>query len=403
MAYPNAPDFRSPLPGSAWWIARRSDGPHVVVTQWDVIVRAFQQKARELGLVVVINLYERDGDRTFDSSPVIDADGSLLGVTRMVHITEYACFHEQAYYDPGDRGAPVYDTAVGRVGVAICYDRHYPEYMRALGVAGAVGLQASQEGVAEEREVPDRVQDLVPDELVLEAQLVVEDARLADHHRVLEAAAEREAALAQHLDLAEEAERAGGGDRLGEAARRHAQREGLVAQQRVIEADRVADLEVVGGSQARALRAVHHLDLLADLDVQARHGEGPQPRLMQQHHEGSGAAVEDRNLGAVHLDPHVVDAQPRERREQVLDGADRDAGAAQGGRVVLAPDVRQRGRDLDADVGAREADTVLGRGGEKAQAHGPSRMEPDAGTGDLAPQCSTIDHADRHSRGGVDA
>jgi N-carbamoylputrescine amidase len=89
---------------------------------------------------------ERDGTRTFDCSPVIDADGSLLGCTRMVHITEYACFHEQGYYVPGDTGAPVYDTAIGRVGVAICYDRHFPEYMRALGVDGAEVVVVPQAG-----------------------------------------------------------------------------------------------------------------------------------------------------------------------------------------------------------------------------------------------------------------
>jgi len=107
-------------------------------------------KAAEHGLVTVFNLYERDGDRFYDSSPVFDADGTLLGVTRMVHITEYACFHEQAYYDPGDRGAPVYQTAIGRVGVAICYDRHYPEYMRALGVAGAELVVIPQAGALDE-------------------------------------------------------------------------------------------------------------------------------------------------------------------------------------------------------------------------------------------------------------
>jgi predicted amidohydrolase len=107
-------------------------------------------KAAERRLVTIFNLYERDGERFFDSSPVFDADGSLLGVTRMVHITEYACFHEQAYYDPGDRGAPVYETAVGRVGVAICYDRHYPEYMRALGVAGAEPVVIPQAGALDE-------------------------------------------------------------------------------------------------------------------------------------------------------------------------------------------------------------------------------------------------------------
>jgi N-carbamoylputrescine amidase len=107
--------------------------------------------AGELGLVTVFNLYERDAKgRRFDSSPVFDADGSLLGVTRMAHITDYEGFHEQAWYHPGDTGAPVYRTAVGRVGVAICYDRHYPEYMRALGAAGAELVCIPQAGTAGE-------------------------------------------------------------------------------------------------------------------------------------------------------------------------------------------------------------------------------------------------------------
>ena len=104
-------------------------------------------KARQHGIVIVFNLYEIDDlGRTFDSSPVIDADGTLLGVTRMVHITDYEGFHEQEYYDPGDTGAPVYDTRVGKIGVAICYDRHYPEYMRALAVGGAELVVIPQAG-----------------------------------------------------------------------------------------------------------------------------------------------------------------------------------------------------------------------------------------------------------------
>ncbi len=107
--------------------------------------------AGRLRLVTVFNLYETDGaGRYYDSSPVLDADGELLGVTRMLHITDYACFHEQAYYTPGDRGAPVYDTRVGRIGVAICYDRHYPEYMRALGVAEAQLVAIPQAGAVDE-------------------------------------------------------------------------------------------------------------------------------------------------------------------------------------------------------------------------------------------------------------
>lgn len=106
----------------------------------------FRRKARELGIVVVLNLYEHASHGTFDSSPVIDADGRLLGVTRMIHITEYACFHEQGYYTPGNSGVPVYDTRAGKVGVAICYDRHYPEVMRALALNGADLVVVPQAG-----------------------------------------------------------------------------------------------------------------------------------------------------------------------------------------------------------------------------------------------------------------
>jgi N-carbamoylputrescine amidase len=112
---------------------------------------AVAARARELELVTVFNLYELDGrGRRFDSSPVYDADGTLLGVTRMIHITDYEGFHEQDYYHPGDKGIPVYDTRVGRIGVAICYDRHYPEVMRALGVAGAELVVIPQAGTVGE-------------------------------------------------------------------------------------------------------------------------------------------------------------------------------------------------------------------------------------------------------------
>jgi N-carbamoylputrescine amidase len=113
-------------------------------------VDAFMSAARQFGVVVVLNLFERAGGRTYDCSPVVDADGRLLGRTRMVHITEYACFHEQGYYTPGDTGAPVYATRVGRIGVAICYDRHYPEYMRALAVGGADLVVVPQAGAVGE-------------------------------------------------------------------------------------------------------------------------------------------------------------------------------------------------------------------------------------------------------------
>ena len=130
--YPQRPAIESPA-----GLAQPVPGP---------ITEAFQKQAADLGAVVVLNLYEREGDRTYDCSPVIDADGALLGRTRMIHITEYACFHEQGYYVPGDTGAPVYETRVGRIGVSICYDRHYPEYMRALALGGAELVVVPQAG-----------------------------------------------------------------------------------------------------------------------------------------------------------------------------------------------------------------------------------------------------------------
>ena len=130
-----------PAEGDVKMLAEPLDGP---------LVNAFQRKARELGIVVVLNFYERQGEHTYDSSPVIDADGSFLGVTRMVHITEYACFHEQGYYTPGDQGAPVFHTRAGRIGVAICYDRHFPEYMRALALDDAALVVVPQAGAVGE-------------------------------------------------------------------------------------------------------------------------------------------------------------------------------------------------------------------------------------------------------------
>ena len=114
------------------------------------ITDRFRSLAKEYGVVAVLNLFERKGGRTYDSSPVIDADGKLLGVTRMMHIMEGPGFHERGYYHPGGAGKLVYQTAAGRVGVAICYDRHFPEYTRGLGLLGAEIVIIPQAGAVGE-------------------------------------------------------------------------------------------------------------------------------------------------------------------------------------------------------------------------------------------------------------
>ena len=80
---------------------------------------------------------------------VFDADGRLLGVSRMQHIAEEPGFHEQEYYAWGPRGpATVVETAVGRVGVAICYDRHFASVMTGLALAGADVVCVPQAGAS---------------------------------------------------------------------------------------------------------------------------------------------------------------------------------------------------------------------------------------------------------------
>jgi N-carbamoylputrescine amidase len=94
--------------------------------------------ARETGIVLVVPIYEKVDEGTFyNTAAVIDADGTFLGIYRKTHIPQVAGFWEKFYFKPGNTGYPVFDTAVGRIGVYICYDRHFPEGWRALGLAGA--------------------------------------------------------------------------------------------------------------------------------------------------------------------------------------------------------------------------------------------------------------------------
>ena len=98
----------------------------------------FQRLAADLGLVVVLPIYEvaNEGEY-YNTAAVIDADGALLGTYRKHHIPNLPQFWEKFYFRPGNTGYPVFPTAVGRVGVYICYDRHFPEGWRELGLNNA--------------------------------------------------------------------------------------------------------------------------------------------------------------------------------------------------------------------------------------------------------------------------
>ncbi|NAZ82869.1 acyltransferase [Kineococcus sp. R8] len=98
----------------------------------------FQALAAELGIVMVLPLYEEEQPGVlYNTAAVVDADGRYLGKYRKHHIPHVEKFWEKFYFRPGNLGYPVFETAVGRVGVYICYDRHFPEGWRALGLAGA--------------------------------------------------------------------------------------------------------------------------------------------------------------------------------------------------------------------------------------------------------------------------
>ncbi len=94
--------------------------------------------AKETGMVLVVPIYEKEDEGfLYNSAAVVDADGTYLGKYRKTHIPHVNGFWEKFYFRPGNMGYPIFDTAVGRIGVYICYDRHFPEGWRALGLAGA--------------------------------------------------------------------------------------------------------------------------------------------------------------------------------------------------------------------------------------------------------------------------
>ena len=106
-------------------------------TEKNPAVQRFASVAKELGVVLPISFYEKDGNRLFNSVAMLDADGSLLGVYRKTHIPDDHFYQEKFYFTPGDTGFRVWETAFGRIGVGICWDQWFPETARALALNGA--------------------------------------------------------------------------------------------------------------------------------------------------------------------------------------------------------------------------------------------------------------------------
>lgn len=101
------------------------------------VLKRFAALARELGVVLPLSWFEKAGNAYFNSLTVADADGRLLGVYRKTHIPNAIGYQEKEYFSPGDSGFRVWDTAFGRIGVAICWDQWFPETARCLALQGA--------------------------------------------------------------------------------------------------------------------------------------------------------------------------------------------------------------------------------------------------------------------------
>ncbi|WP_306590812.1 N-carbamoylputrescine amidase [Geothrix sp. 21YS21S-4] len=97
----------------------------------------FQSLAKELGVVIPVSFFEKDGPHHYNSLAMMDADGSLLGVYRKSHIPDGPGYEEKFYFRPGNTGFKVWDTRFGKIGVGICWDQWYPECARAMMLMGA--------------------------------------------------------------------------------------------------------------------------------------------------------------------------------------------------------------------------------------------------------------------------
>ena len=93
--------------------------------------------AKELGVVLPLSIYERDGNSLYNTVVMIDANGEILGKYRKTHIPDDHFYQEKFYFTPGDTGFKVWDTAYCRVGVGICWDQWFPECARGMALEGA--------------------------------------------------------------------------------------------------------------------------------------------------------------------------------------------------------------------------------------------------------------------------
>lgn len=100
-------------------------------------VQKLQAASRECSIMSVPNIYLEENGKAYDASLLVGNDGKIIGVQKMVHVAQAKQFYEQDYYTPSDEGFKVFDTIYGKIGIVVCFDRHYPESIRTEVLMGA--------------------------------------------------------------------------------------------------------------------------------------------------------------------------------------------------------------------------------------------------------------------------
>ena len=113
------------------------DVSRYVIVKNSRYISEMKSLCKETGIYACPNFYIEENGKRYDMSLLIDDNGSIIGEQKMVHIAQCEYFYEQDYYTPSEEGFQVFDTKFGKIGIVVCFDRHYPESIRTEALRGA--------------------------------------------------------------------------------------------------------------------------------------------------------------------------------------------------------------------------------------------------------------------------
>lgn len=115
----------------------KQDVEHYAITLEDEIVQKFCACCKENKIMAIPNIYLKENGKNYDASLLINQEGKIVGIQKMVHVAYADQFFETDYYTPANDGFKVFDTEFGKIGIVVCFDRHYPESIRTEALMGA--------------------------------------------------------------------------------------------------------------------------------------------------------------------------------------------------------------------------------------------------------------------------